>query len=193
MVEFKHGLLKYDSPFIEFPERPEIMSLEGYDVYKYIEPSEMANLVKRFSEKINLNWFDAIAVNQIGGEYFAQELARLQSYSKPIFDIEYHRDHRIVKAVPQELRGLKIGVIDDIRDSGGTGQDILEDAPLASFLFLTEKVDVPNQINFPRSASVVKINNVWVGGCKMNLDAPGDGLPENFGRDYPGIIVKIQN
>ena len=63
----------------------------------------------------------------------------------------------------------------------------------ASFVFLTKKNGIENQISIPRSLVALQISDVWVGGCGMNLESDGDGLPKDFARNYPGLIAKIMS
>lgn len=191
MIDVVDKLPKIIAPMFEFRKNPKIFNLDGFDVYKYIDPKDMNNLIENLSRQVNLNWFDAILVNQMGGSYFANKLIKLQNYQGQIVDIKYHQNHTVDIRVPDELRNKKIGVVDDILDTGGTTRDILNDAHLATFIYLTQKVGVPEQYLPARHYSAVKISNVWVGGCCMNLDTPGDGLPKDFARSYEGLIAKI--
>lgn len=68
---------------------------------------------------------------------------------------------------------------------------ILYDAPGSSFVFMTQKVGIEEQLLIPRSRVAIRISSVWVGGCGMNLESEGDGLPKDFARDYPGLVAKI--
>lgn len=191
MKERRDNLPRITPPFFEFSKNPKKFELEGNLVYEYIKPNDMEMIIRSFANQIDLNWFDKIVVNLKGGEYFAKSLAKLQNYQKPIIDIEYHRDHKITIPVPVNLKHQRLCVIDDILDGGGTGLDILNDAPNASFIFLTKKNGIENQISIPRSLVALQISDVWVGGCGMNLESDGDGLPKDFARNYPGLVAKI--
>lgn len=68
---------------------------------------------------------------------------------------------------------------------------MLKDAPLATILFLTQKIGIKNQIPIENKRVALRIDDVWVGGCDLNLEDEGDGLPKDFARDYKGIVVKI--
>lgn len=193
MIERHDNLPRITPPFFEFPKNPKVFELKGHNVYEYIQPNIMNMIIENFLKQIDLNWFDEIVVNLKGGEYFAKSLAKLQNYQKPIIDIEYHRDHKIIIPVPVNLKHQRICVIDDILDGGGTGLDILNDAPNASFIFLTKKNGIKDQIVIPRSLVALQISDVWVGGCGMNLETDGDGLPEDFARSYKGLIAKIMS
>ncbi len=182
----------FEPHYIPFPNPPSVMNLKGHEVYRYVSEESMDIAIRRFSSVVKLKWFDVILVNQFGGDYFAKQLAQLQVYKAPMVNIEYHRDGRIDIQAPKFSPGLRVGVIDDIYDVGTTAQRILTHVPKATFLFLTEKVGVENQIPIPNRFTALKINAVWVGGCGLNLESENDGLPENFARDYPGLVVKIQ-
>lgn len=191
MIDIFEELPKDTTPVFIFPKNPEIIILDGFQVYKYLESYQMEEYIRNFSSKIKLDWFDAIGINQFGADPFAQELIKLQGYKGPVFDIEYHRDHKIEKAIPDRYKDKKVGFIEDILDSGGTTKDILNDCPLGTFLYLTEKIDVHGQFAPPRYRSAVKISDVWVGGFGMNMDSSGDGLPKNFARDKRALYAKI--
>ncbi|MDP3918165.1 MAG: hypothetical protein Q8Q30_03260 [Candidatus Woesebacteria bacterium] len=193
MIERRDNLPRITPPFFEFPKNPKIFELDCHPVYEYIQPHVMDKIIEQFSWQVNLNWFDKIVVNLKGGEYFAKSLAKLKNYQGEIINIEYHRDRKITIPVPSYLRDKRIGVIDDILDGGGTAEDILNDAPNASFIFLTKKIGIQDQIIIPRSLVALQISDVWVGGCGMNLESDGDGLPENFTRKYKGLVAKIMS
>lgn len=178
-------------PYIKFPDHPKEMVLAGVKVYDYISPVIMDRIILDFAKRVDLNRFDMVLVNQVGGDYFAREIARIQNYKNPMIDIEYHRDGRIVTPIPQELKTANIGIVEDIYDGGGTAENMLKDAENATFLFLTQKMGIPKQIPIPNKRVALRIDYVWVGGCGLNLEADGDGLPKDFARDYKGIVVKI--
>jgi len=193
MIERRDNLPRITPPFFEFSKNPKIFELDGHPVYEYIQPHVMDKIIEQFSWQVNLNWFDKIVVNLKGGEYFAKSLAKLKNYQGEIINIEYHRDRKITIPVPSYLRDKRIGVIDDILDGGGTAEDILNDAPNASFIFLTKKIGIQDQIIIPRSLVALQISDVWVGGCGMNLESEGDGLPKNFSRKHKGLVAKIMS
>ena len=188
-------LPKIIPPAFEFPKNPTIFRYKGYDVYKYIDENRMTSFIENISSQINFSWFDAILVNQTGGDYFFKRLLDLQkrkgNVTNKIVNIEYHRDHSIKIPVPAELKGKRTFCIDDVLDSGGTSKDIYHDSPYTTFLYLTEKFGINYRWTPPRYYSAVRVSNVWIGGCGMNLDSEGDGLPLDFGRDYEGIMAKI--
>jgi len=95
----------------------------------------------------------------------------------------------IISPVPPELRHLKLLGVDDIYDSGGVFRAIMADSgPLSEAVALVTKKGIPNQIQIPNITIGLKIDDRWVGGCGMNLGAPGE---ENIFRNYPGLVVKI--
>lgn len=51
----------------------------------------MDRIILDFAKQIDLNRFDMVLVNQVGGGYFAREIARIQNYKKPMINIEYHK------------------------------------------------------------------------------------------------------
>jgi len=187
----ENRLFEYTPPFVEFPANPKIIEINGIKVYDYVSPDEMSNYIKEFSKTIDLNDFDVLLINQKGGRFFAETLMKLQNYRGSFLNVEYHRDHKIIIPVPEDIKKLRLGVFDDIWDSGGTPADILNDAPNSSFVFMTQKEGIEGQILIPRSRVAIQISNVWVGGCGMNLETEGDGLPKDFARDYPSLIAKI--
>lgn len=191
-IETRGQVPEFSPPYIAFgKDRPKEIELNGYKVYDYISPTTMARVIRDFAWHINLDRFDAILINQIGGGYFAREIAKIQNYKKPMIDIEYHRDGRVVTPIPKELYDAKVGIAEDILDTGGTAQRMLKDAPHATILFLTQKIGINNQIPIENKRVALRIDDVWVGGCDLNLEDDGDGLPKNFARDYKGIVVKI--
>jgi hypothetical protein len=121
----ENHLFEYNPPLVEFPANPEIITINGIKVYNYVSPNKMFDYIKEFSKTIELNAFDVLLINQKGGGFFANTLMSLQKYRGAKCNIEYHRDHKIVIPVPEDIKKFKLGVLDDIWDGGGTSADII--------------------------------------------------------------------
>ncbi|HKB88225.1 MAG TPA: hypothetical protein VKC53_01110 [Patescibacteria group bacterium] len=191
MITENQLTFKFDTRYLRFPEEPKKINIGGFEFYDYISPQAMNAIIQNFSDHINLRMFDEVLVNQSGGDHFAKNLAYLQKYDRKIIDINYARGGKIKTPVPDHLRDKKIAIIEDILDGGGTAQRMVEDAPNATILFMTQKINVPNQMPIDHKLVALLIDNVWVGGFGMNIDDEGDSLPKDFLRDYPGLAAKI--
>lgn len=192
-LAFLRGIFNSETPYFAFPEKPDIIKIDGIDAYNYITGHELDKLIKKFSETVNLRQFDYICVNQMGGGFFAHELMRLQKYKGKLIDIEYHENRNVVLPIPEHLKKAKLAVIDDVLDRFITGGMIQKDAPQASLFYLTKKRNVipNNQLHNCQWAS--EVDNQWLLGGGMNGETESDGYPENWGRTYHGIAVKIQS
>lgn len=188
------ALKEYVPSRIPLPENPEIIEIDGYKVIKYIDSKTLDALIKRFSDHIKLEWFDAVLVNMKGGEFFAKKLFLNQGYkyNGRVTHVEYSRSGEVRIPIPFDLRQKNIVIVEDCLDSGNTAKKMIDHAPKATILFLTEKYGIDDQVKIDNRFSVVKIPPVYIGGGGINADTDGDGLPLEFARNYQGIIVKIQ-
>lgn len=179
-------------PYVPFPKELQLIDIEGQFAYSYISPQKMGKFISDLSEKVSLTNFDAVLVNSKGGWFLFNALAKLQNYQREPIEIEYHRPPEgysadIVKPVPLHLRTTKNLVIDDVYDTAGVLQAIMDMAPNSSAAIAVKKREVPNQIFIPKVFVGVEVDNHWLGGVGMDL---GPGYSETFTRNYSGILVK---
>ncbi len=180
-------------PYFPFPENPELITIGKYKVYEYIKPMEMENYIKQLAELVNFNDYDHVFVNMEGGMFLFKELSKLKNYSKIPVLIEYHRPNNgfganITTPVPDELKGTKGLVIDDIYDSGGVLRAILAElSPKSSAITLLTKKGIAGQIPIPGIKIGLSVDNVWIAGCGMDM---GFDREKDTIRNYPGIVVK---
>lgn len=188
----------FDTPYISFPNPPKKIMLDGHEVYDYIHPEIMKGLIDNLCKKIILEDFDAVLVNMKGGKYLYDEIVKRKGEPKRMDLIEYHRPEKgfgaiVVIPVSRDLYGKKCLKVDDILDSGGVNFEIGKNLSTDSTsVFVVRKRGINNQINLENKIVAVEIDDVWVGGCGMNLESEGDDLPKDFSRECPRIIVKIQ-
>ncbi len=185
------------TPYFKFPSQPTKIEIQGHQVYDYISPEQITRVIENISSQVRLSEYAAVGYNRKGGKYLLDRLVKLQGYKGSIFEIEYHRSKNgygadVVQGIPAELANEGLGIVEDVWDSGGVFKKICDDAPHATCIALVRKIGIPNQIIVPNVVIVgAKTDIVWLGGCGMNMDCPGDGLPKDFLRDYDGIAAKI--
>jgi len=189
-VNYENRLGLYKTPYIEYPQHPTEIEIEGFRANAYISPEEVNKYTIEFSKHVSFEWFDFVLVNMNGGRSFAEDLARLQHYSKKIYKIEYHPNGDMPIRIPSAYQDAKIAVIDDVLDTGLTSELIRKDAPFAAMLYLVRK-RTPGQIVVHNSACAIEVDDKWLFGRGMNGNIKDDGYPENWGRTYRGIGVKI--
>lgn len=175
-------------PYIE----AQLIEVDGYQVYPYISPKDMGLLIEDLARKIILNDFEHVLYNNDGGKFLFEALSELQGYDDKPIEIEYHPTYddnliRVDKAVPSELKEEKLLVIEDVYDRGITLAQIKADAPNSTIVVAVKKINVPNQIIIPGVYVGVEVDNHWLGGVGMNF---GPGYPEDFPRNYPGVVIK---
>lgn len=189
--EYDLPTLDYIAPYIRFPKEPKTVNLNGIGVYEYVSPMDLAQYIKNFAASIDITQFDQLFYNLKGGEWFKDRLAEAYGLKPADFTpCEYHPDGRVPLPIPVESRSKTIAVIDDVRDTVRTTNLIREHSPIASLLYVAKKrtgVLRPDGL----SSHVVEVDDVWLGGAGMNLETPGDGMPADFTRDFPGIVAKI--
>lgn len=194
----ENSIFTYKTPYISFPRFPNKITIDGHMVNDYLHPDIMSRLIDNLCKKINLNDFEAVLVNMKGGKYLYDEIVKRKGEPKRMEVIEYHRPEKgfgaiVVIPVSRDLYNKKCLLVDDILDSGGVSNEIGKNLSADSAsVFVVKKRGIVNQIEINNKLVAVEIDDVWVGGCGMNLETLGDGLPKDFSRDYPGIIVKIQ-
>ncbi len=183
-------------PYIPFPENPKIIEVAGHQVYEYLSPKIVKNIIEDLSATVRFGDFDEVLVNMKGGMFLFEEMAFIQGWEKSPKLIEYHRKEGgyaadIVIPVPPELKGKSILVVEDIYDSGGVLRQIMEDAGSnCHVVTLVTKMDVPNQIQVPRVTIGVIVDYIWLGGGGMDMGYKDKG--EQF-RHHPGIVVDIES
>jgi hypoxanthine-guanine phosphoribosyltransferase len=184
--------LTTETPYIPFPTEPKLVRVGKFFVTEYISPFRMDKYIKELSDKVPLRGFEEVIVNLNGGKFLFKRMSQLQKYQKAPTLVEYHRPDggfgaNVVTPVPERLLGKKALVIDDIYDSGGTMQAILSDlSPDSQAIALVTKNGITNQIQIGNIMVGLRIDNVWIGGCGMDM---GFGEEGNSFRDYPGIVV----
>ncbi len=186
----------YKTPYLPFSENPNQIDISGFDVLSYIPPEQMSEYINGLSERIKLKNFDFVLVNLNGGKYLFDKLSQIQNYLKNPVQIEYHRPDggfgaKIDIPVPEEVKGKKCLVIDDIYDTGGVLKAIMSELSADSqAAVIVTKRDIQNQIPIENLSIGVKIDKVWVGGCGMNLGVEAEG---DIFRNYPGIVVNSRS
>lgn len=184
--------IRHETPYIPFSENPNQIDISGFDVLSYIPPEKMDEYIGSLSEKIKLKDYDFVLVNMNGGKYLFDKLAELQSFQNESVQIEYHRPDggfgaKIDIPIPHEAKGKKCLVVDDIYDTGGVLQAIMSELSADSqAVVIVTKRDIDNQLPIKNLSIGVKIDNVWIGGCGMDLGKDGEG---DVFRNYPGIVV----
>ena len=182
----------HEAKYIPYPKNPIIVQIGGHRVPEYVSPEETHKHILTLSEKIKFNDFEAALVNLQGGYWLFNELLKIKGrINIPLRMIEYHRPQggfgaNITVPIPEEFRGRKCLVIDDIKDTAGVLREImfgLSPNSLAAVVVdkKIKKMHVPNVI------AAMELEEKWLGGCGMN---PGIGDDEQIFRDYGGIIVK---
>jgi hypothetical protein len=183
-------LALFNPTYIEFPRLPLVTNIDGHDVYKYVRPERLNQLVRHMSDCVDLDLFDVVYFNKKGGKWLKDQLQEIQNYTKEILPCEYHPDGRLPLRIAPEHRGLNVGVIDDVRDTRRTTDFIRDDAPNSTLIYVARKLR-SDQTEDPKSIHAVDLDDVWLGGAGMNLETEGDGLPKDFLRNEPAIYVKI--
>lgn len=184
--------IRHETPYFPFSENPNQIDISGFDVLSYIPPEKMNEYIGSLSEKIKLKNFDYVLVNMNGGKYLFEKLSEQQNYQKSPIEIEYHRPEggfgaKVDIPIPETVKGKKCLVVDDIYDTGGVLQAIMSElSDNSEAVVIVTKRDIQNQIPINNLHVGVKIDNVWIGGCGMDLGKEGEG--EVF-RNYPGIVV----
>lgn len=179
-------------PYVPLPDNPSIIKYEGNRVAEYISPEYASLRIQELSRRINLTNFDSVAVNANGGWYLFNQLAKLQGYDGIPVEIAYHRPENaygaiVKKAIPKELADLNILILEDIYDTGGVLEAIMNDAPNATAAVVVRKKDIPNQRKINRVYVAMETGNYWLGGCGMDFGT--DGYPPDFPRNYSGILI----
>ena len=181
-------------PISPFPDKPKKINLGGFEVNEYIPPRQMKDYIEMLARKVDFVKYENVLVNLKGGIFLFEWISRIKGYKGPSTTVEYHRPEggfgaRVDKSVPKEIIGKKALVFDDIYDSGGVLRAIMSEvSPSSLAVALVTKNGIPNQIQIPNIVLGVKTDNVWLGGCGMDLGVEGE---ENTFRSYPGIVVKI--
>jgi len=179
-------------PYVPFSTNPEVECINSFDVLKYLSPEQMSNYIKGLSDKVKFDKFEAVLVNMNGGKFLFDQIAKLQNYQKPPILIEYHRPDggfgaKIDIPVPEEIKGKYALVVDDIYDTGGVLRQIMSELSTNSqAVVLVTKKDIQDQIAIKNIHIGVKIDNVWIGGCGMDLGVANE---QEVFRSYPGIVV----
>ena len=183
----------YNTPYISFPKYPNKLKLDDHEVYDYICPEIMSGLIDNLSRKIDYSKFDTVLVNMKGGKFLYDEIVKRKSEPINHDVIEYHQVKGgfgaiVIIPVPRNLDDKKCLIIDDILDTGGVFKEIIKNLSEDSLcVALVQKININNQIEIKNKIVGTRIDNVWVGGCGMNLETEGDGLP----REYSGLVAKI--
>lgn len=187
-------------PHIRFSEknRQELIWYAKLPIHPYISPKELTKHIKEAAEQIDFSKYDATLVNMKGGKYFLDRLMALKGRPKDLVEVEYHEPEGgfgaiVVIPVPNRLKGAKVLVVDDIRDTGGTSKKIAEDvAGETHFAFELTKDNIPGQIILPHTIVGIKIDRVWVAGAGLDISTPKNDqfYPKDAFRDYPGIVVR---
>jgi hypoxanthine-guanine phosphoribosyltransferase len=184
--------LVIETPYIPFPTEPKLVRVGKFYVTEYIPPFQMDKYIRQLSDKVQLREFEEVLVNLNGGKFLFKKMSELQNYQRNPTFIEYHRPDGgfgadIVTPVPERLIGKKALVIDDIYDSGGTMQAITSNlSPDSQAIALVTKNGITNQIHVENIIVGLRIDNVWIGGCGMDM---GLGEEGDAFRNYPGIVV----
>lgn len=184
--------LRHQTPYLPFSENPNQIDISGFDVLSYILPEQMDKILESLSEKVQLKNFDHVLVNMNGGKYLFDKLANLQDYKKEPVLIEYHRPDggfgaKIDIPIPLKVKGKKCLVVDDIYDTGGVLKAIMAElSDDSEAVVIITKKDIQNQIPINNLSIGVRIDNVWIGGCGMDLGKEGE---KDIFRKYPGIVV----
>lgn len=183
---------RHQTPYLPFSENPDQIDISGFDVLSYIPPEKMNEYISNLSEKIKLNNFEFVLVNMNGGKYLYDRLSELQNYTGNPVLIEYHRPEggfgaKIDIPIPQEAKGKKCLVVDDIYDTGGVLKAIMSElSDDSEAVVIITKKDIQNQIPISNLSIGIRIDNVWIGGCGMDLGKEGE---KDIFRNYPGIVV----
>lgn len=184
--------LRHQTPYLPFSENPNEIDISGFDVLSYIPPEKMNDYIKNLSEKVKLESFEYVLINMNGGKYLFDRLAELQDYKNEPLLIEYHRPDggfgaKIDIPIPLEAKNKKCLVVDDIYDTGGVLKAIMSElSPDSEAVVIVTKKDIQNQIPINNLSIGVRIDNVWIGGCGMDLGKEGE---KDIFRNYPGIVV----
>lgn len=187
----------YETPFISFPRFPKKIVIDNHQVYNYICPEIMSGLIDNLCKKIEYSEFDTVLVNMKGGKFLYDEIVKRKGEPQKQDIVEYHQPKGgfgaiVYIPVPKYLDGKKCLIIDDILDTGGVFKEISKNLSEDSVcVALVQKINIKNQIEIKNKIVGTKISNVWVGGCGMNLETEGDGLPKDYLREYPGLVAKI--
>jgi hypoxanthine-guanine phosphoribosyltransferase len=187
----------YDTPYISFPNHPKKLNLDNHEVYRYICPEIMSGLIDNLCRKIDYSKFDTVLVNMKGGKFLYDEIVKRKGEPISHDVIEYHQAKGgfgaiVIIPVSRNLDGKKCLIIDDILDTGGVFKEIVKNLSENSLcVALVQKINVKDQIEIKNKIVGTRIDNVWVGGCGMNLETEGDGLPKDYLRAYPGLVAKI--
>lgn len=189
------GIPDYETQHLPFPANPEVLTIAGHDVFDYISPQKIDQIVTRLGEQIEFERFDAVVVNMRGGQFLYEKLKKEKGYEGGFVPVEYHRPKNgvgteITIPIPDELNGKKCLLIDDISDRGDTFMAMLENlAPDSVSVALISKRDIPDKKDVPNLHIGVTIDGfVWIAGCGMDISYENEA--DEF-RNYPGIVVKI--
>lgn len=184
-------LQKYEIPYVPFPKNPQKVTMLDFEVFKYVEGSEMKKFIKQLSDRNSLRDYDEVLVNWRGGWELFVALARLQNYPRWPSICEIHRSDfgtYITKPVDNFLRRKKVLVVDDIFDRGLTMIEALRYVgPESRGVTAVWKDGVDGQVFDPRVDSAVRVDNKWMGGMGMNMGLPGE---RELFRRQPGLYVK---
>ena len=184
--------LRHQTPYLPFSEKPDQIDISGFDVLSYILPEQMDKILESLSEKVQLKNFDYVLINMNGGKYLFDKLAKLQNYTTEPVLIEYHRPEggfgaKIDIPIPEKVKSKKCLVVDDIYDTGGVLKAIMSElSDDSEAVVIITKKDIQNQIPINNLSIGVRIDNVWIGGCGMDLGKEGE---KDIFRNYPGIVV----
>lgn len=179
--------------YIPFSEDAGFIDISGVDVFKYISKDMVDRIINNLSENIKMDDFEHVLVNMNGGKFLFDKLSKLQNYTSPPILIEYHRPEggfgaKIDIPIPPGVKNKKCLVVDDIYDSGGVLSAIMKDlSPDSEAVVLITKKDIQNQILITNIKIGVRIDNVWIGGCGMDMGVVNE--KERF-RSLPEIVVK---
>jgi hypothetical protein len=192
-------VFEHHAPYVRFPENPQIITVQGREVFAYIGEDEMKVYLEHFYQSVTkllgeVGPLEHAFVNLDGGRVPHKLLKEhVPAYAKlSHHEIAYRRPPggfgvRVDSPVPSGLRGVPGVVPESCIDTGGVAEGIREHLQNAIFLPVVYKNGVSGQILCPNTIPVVVIDNVWYGGCGADFNR--SGYPEDFPRSYQGVVV----
>lgn len=194
------GVSVYEPPHIKFPfENYKVVEYMGCPVVPYVSKEQVEAIISLELEMVDINKYPYMVINKNGAIFHRDEIIKRKRYNGQIIEVEYHRARggfgvEVATAIPRQAYGKGVLIVDDLWDSGYTGQAMLDDAgPNSLAVMLFWKVGVENQLtpDLKRVLFGAKIDNIWIAGCGANLDMRNDPIyPKNYGREIYGLVAR---